>query len=210
VSFFEPPDGGRRVERTVIRKEPLGPDAQRQMRHEVAILERLRGVEGVAQLLDAPRCPASIVVADVGGTRLADMAKPLAMDDLIELAVELGRAVAGMHRRGVMHRDIAPANIVVSRGGAPCPVDFALATSLAEIRPEFTHHSEIVGTLAYLAPERPGVPAAGDGTALQVVLPLPTDWGHPPKSPAWREPSNPSSPARREEVDAADDEEELP
>ena len=38
----------------------------------------------------------------------------------------------------------------------PCLVDFALATSLAEIRPEFTHHAEIVGTLAYLAPEQTG------------------------------------------------------
>ena len=61
-----------------------------------------------------------------------------------------------MHRRGVMHRDICPANIVLRRDGAPCLVDFALATSLAEIRPEFTHHAEIVGTLAYLAPEQTG------------------------------------------------------
>ena len=61
-----------------------------------------------------------------------------------------------MHRRGVMHRDITPANIVLSGDGAPCLVDFALATSLAEIRPEFTHHAEIVGTLAYLAPEQTG------------------------------------------------------
>ncbi|HTW11833.1 MAG TPA: AAA family ATPase, partial [Solirubrobacteraceae bacterium] len=35
-------------------------------------------------------------------------------------------------------------------------VDFALATSLTEIRPAFTHHAEIVGTLAYLAPEQTG------------------------------------------------------
>jgi hypothetical protein len=35
---------------TVIRKEPLGPDAERRARHEAAILERLRGVAGVVQL----------------------------------------------------------------------------------------------------------------------------------------------------------------
>ena len=46
---------------TVIRKEPLGPDAQPRLRHETAILERLRGVAGVAQLLEAPRYPDSIV-----------------------------------------------------------------------------------------------------------------------------------------------------
>ncbi|MGO9350752.1 MAG: AAA family ATPase [Mycobacterium sp.] len=141
---------------TVIRKEPLGPDAQGRLRHEVAMLERLRGVAGVAQLLDAPRYPESIVMADVGGTSLAGRAKPLAVDELIGLAVRLARAVASMHRRGVMHRDITPANIVISGDGAPCLLDFALATSLAEIGSEFTHHTEIVGTLAYLAPERTG------------------------------------------------------
>ncbi|MET7398267.1 AAA family ATPase [Dactylosporangium sp. NPDC005572] len=141
---------------TVIRKEPLGPDAQRRVQHEVAILERLRGVEGVAQLVDSPRWPGSVVVADVGGVCLAALAKPLAVDDLLALGLALARAVAGMHRRGVLHRDVAPANIVISRDGALCLVDFALASSLAELRPEFTHHTEIVGTLAYLAPEQTG------------------------------------------------------
>ena len=64
--------------RTVIRKEPLGPDAERRLRHERAMLERLRGVAGVAQLVEAPRYPGSIVLADVGGTSLAERATPLA------------------------------------------------------------------------------------------------------------------------------------
>jgi predicted ATPase/signal transduction histidine kinase len=143
--------------RSVIHKEPLGPDAQRRLQHEVAMLERVRGVVGVAQLLDAPRYPGSIVVEDVGGMSLAGQVKPLAVDDLIAFAVELARAVAGVHGRGVLHRDITPANIVIcGGGGVPCLVDFALATSFAEVRPEFTHHTQIVGTLAYLAPEQTG------------------------------------------------------
>ena len=96
------------------------------------------------------------MLADAGGASLAGLARPLAAGELTGLAVGLARAVAGMHRAGVMHRDITPANVVVSGDGAPCLVDFALATSLAEIRPEFTHHSEIAGTLAYLAPEQTG------------------------------------------------------
>jgi signal transduction histidine kinase len=159
----------------VIRKEPLGPDGERRVRHEVAMLERLRGVAGVAQLAGAPRYPGSVVLADAGGASLAGAAKPLAVDELIGLAVELGRAVAGMHRRGVMHRDITPANIVLSREGSLCLVDFALASSFAEIRPEFSHHSEIVGTLAYLAPEQTGrtgrpVDQRADLYALGAVL----------------------------------------
>jgi serine/threonine protein kinase len=143
--------------RSVIHKEPLGPDAQRRLQHEVAMLERVRGVVGVPQLLDAPRYPGSIVVEDVGGMSLAGQVKPLAVDGLIAFAVELARAVAGVHGRGVLHRDITPANIVIcGGGGVPCLVDFALATSFAEVRPEFTHHTQIVGTLAYLAPEQTG------------------------------------------------------
>ena len=80
-----------------------------------------------------------------------------------------------MHRAGVLHRDITPANIVVSEDSAACLVDFALATSLAEIRPGFTHHAEIAGTLAYLAPEATGrtarpVDQRADLYALGAVL----------------------------------------
>jgi hypothetical protein len=52
---------------TVIRKEPLGPDAQRRLGREAAMLERLRGVAGVAQLAEAPRYQGSLVLADAGG-----------------------------------------------------------------------------------------------------------------------------------------------
>ena len=52
--------------RTVIRKQPLGPDAERRLRHERAMLDRLRGIEGVVQLLDEPRYPGSISLADLG------------------------------------------------------------------------------------------------------------------------------------------------
>jgi hypothetical protein len=86
--------------RTVVRKELLGPDAARRLQHELAILERLRGVMGVAQPVEAPRYPGSIVVADVGDTSLAGLVKPLAVDHLVDLGLELARAVAGMHRRG--------------------------------------------------------------------------------------------------------------
>jgi GAF domain-containing protein len=161
--------------RTVIRKEPLGPDAERRARHEAAILERLRGVAGLAQLAEGPRYRGSVVLADYGHTSLAALGRPLPARDLAGFVLGLARAVAGMHHRGVMHRDITPANIVVSSEGVPCLVDFALAASVAEIRPEFTHHSEITGTLAYLAPEatgRTGRPAdqRADLYALGAVL----------------------------------------
>jgi hypothetical protein len=80
---------------TAIRKEPTGPDAQRRLRHEVTMLQRLRGVDGVAQLVYAPRYPGSIMMADAGDTNLAAVAKPLAVDELLGLSVRLAGAVAG-------------------------------------------------------------------------------------------------------------------
>ena len=110
--------------RTVIRKEPLGPDGQRQLQHELAFLKRVRGVMGVAQVLDEPRYPGSITMADGGQVNLAQVIKPLAVDDLIGLAEQLARAVADMHGRGVMHRDICPANIVTFVRGRAVPGGF--------------------------------------------------------------------------------------
>jgi hypothetical protein len=87
-------------ERTLICKEPLGPDAQRRLRHEVEMIERLRGADGVAQLVHASPDPRSMVLEDAGASSLRESATPLASDELIELAVCLVRAVSGMHRRG--------------------------------------------------------------------------------------------------------------
>jgi diguanylate cyclase (GGDEF)-like protein len=143
---------------SVIRKEPLGPDAARRLRHELEILEMLSGVEGVVQLAPGvPPSPGSIVLADVGGAALAERAMPLDPVALVDLATSLARAVAGIHRRGVVHRDINPANIVVSgEHSRPLLIDFAMATTFATAQPGFVPYSEIVGTLPYMSPEQTG------------------------------------------------------
>ncbi|WP_243657866.1 diguanylate cyclase [Parafrankia sp. BMG5.11] len=151
---------------SVIRKEPLGLGAARRLRHEVEILERLSGVEGAVQLARgvAPQLAAgvapsadSILLVDVAGRALSERARPLDPAGLVDLAGSLARAVAGMHHRGVVHRNINPANLVVSGDeGALFLIDFALATTFATVQQGFVHHSEIVGTLPYLAPEQTG------------------------------------------------------
>jgi hypothetical protein len=108
-------------DRTLIRKEPLGPDAQQRPRREVEMLQRLRGAPGVAQLAKAADFPGSIMLVDASGTSPSGLAKPLGRNDLIELALKSGRVVAGMHFHGLMHCDITPANLVISCDGAPQP-----------------------------------------------------------------------------------------
>jgi PAS domain S-box-containing protein len=163
---------------TVVCKQPLGPGSVRRLRHETAVLERLAGVEGVPRLAAVPAGAGALALQDTGGVPLATMlsAERLDVAALLELAVDLADVVAGVHRRGVVHKDINPANIVVPGGGhSPVLIDFDLATTFAEERPGFTHESVIAGTLAYLAPEQSGrtgrpVDQRADLYALGVTL----------------------------------------
>jgi serine/threonine protein kinase len=142
---------------TVIRKEILGSDRRSRLRHEIEVLQRLSGVKGVVQLAASQTYAGSIILDDVHGAPLANISMPVSDQELVNLALELARVVAELHRRGVVHRDINPAKILMSHGPrTPCLVDFGLATTFAELRPEFTRHSEIVGALSYLAPEQTG------------------------------------------------------
>ena len=176
-------------ERTVIRKEPLGTDAQRRLRHEVGMLERLRGAEGVAQLVDAPQYPDSIVMEDAGRTTLAELAKPLDVDDLIALAVQLARALAAMHGRGVMHRDIAPANIVVSAERCPLPGGLRARDGVRRDPPRVHAPQRDRGDAAVSrARSRP----AGRG-GRSISAPTSTRWAR--RSTSWRRVSRRSAPA---------------
>ncbi|MCK9901969.1 diguanylate cyclase [Frankia sp. Cpl3] len=142
----------------VIRKEALGRGAELRLRHERETLRCLVGVEGVVQLAaGAEAFPGSMLLVDIGGTALSRRVTPLTPELLVTIAEALARAVAGVHDRGVVHRDICPSNIVVSTDGSRlCLIDFALATTHSSVRPEFTHHNAIVGTVPYLAPEQTG------------------------------------------------------
>src|SRR5690606_35512093 len=69
----------------------------------------------------------------------------------------LARTLASVHGRGVVDREVNPSNILLTEpAGQPCLVNFSHATMFTESRPQFAHHNEITGTLAYLAPEQTG------------------------------------------------------
>jgi diguanylate cyclase (GGDEF)-like protein len=138
-----------------IRKQLLGPGALARLRHEARMLERLLGLPGVSQLV-ATGPGTGLLLRDIGGSPLTGAA-PLGPARLVGLARDLARTLAGVHRRGLLHLDISPANIVQADPDSPPElIDFHLATLAAEEHRGFTHHSEIAGTLAYLAPELTG------------------------------------------------------
>jgi WD40 repeat protein/predicted Ser/Thr protein kinase len=72
----------------------------------------------------------------------------------VELFSEICEAVAYAHRRGVIHRDLKPGNILIDADGKPHILDFGLAKSSSEQGESLTRSGEFLGTLAYAAPEQ--------------------------------------------------------
>lgn len=79
--------------------------------------------------------------------------KNIELEDLLNIAAELARAVSYAHEHGIVHRDLKPANIIIDLEGHPQITDFGLAKIL-DTRSRLTRSDTIIGTPFYMAPEQ--------------------------------------------------------
>ena len=77
---------------------------------------------------------------------------PLALDDAIDIATQVGLGLSKAHAAGIVHRDIKPANLMVTADGTVKVLDFGLA-KLAGTE-GVTQTGTTVGTVAYMSPEQ--------------------------------------------------------
>jgi hypothetical protein len=145
----------------VLRRGFRHPQVLRRFEREAEMLGRLQhpGIANVYAFYRGDgRVPAHLVMELVSGPPITEyvQAHGLGARERIELVIAVCLAVQHAHERGIIHRDLKPANVLVSDTGAPKVLDFGIARAIGlDLHSSVqTAHGQLIGTLAYMSPER--------------------------------------------------------
>jgi serine/threonine protein kinase len=135
------------------------PAALSRLAHEYELKDELDGAWAVRPLeLVSEGGRSMLVLEDPGGEPLERLlGAPLDTDHFLRLAIDITVALGKLHRRGLLHKDIKPANILVNcADGLVRLTGFGIASRVPRERQTPEPPETIAGTLAYMAPEQTG------------------------------------------------------
>ncbi|GAB6901162.1 EAL domain-containing protein [Kineosporia succinea] len=144
----------------LIRREMRGVNAALRARHSAAVMDRLRGIPGVPQLVGPATGTVYHVRAFRGESLRGLMRSPkwhLDVPALVDVVVDLAALLTEIHGRGVVHSDLSPEVILLSvPQNRPFIVNFDRATLFSGEQPGYSHSNSLIQRLVYLAPEQTG------------------------------------------------------
>ncbi|MBB5417260.1 serine/threonine protein kinase, partial [Paraburkholderia atlantica] len=139
-------------------EQPM-PASLDRLAHELALKDELDSAWAVRPLkLVRENGQVSLAFEDPGGEPLARLlGTPLEIGYFLEIACGIAAALGKLHQRGLVHKDLKPAHILVHcADGQPRLTGFGLASRLPRERQAPEAPETIAGTLAYMAPEQTG------------------------------------------------------
>ncbi len=104
-----------------------------------------------------------------GGTLADQLGTPLPLDYAMGILGPIAAALDYAHARGIVHRDIKPQNVLLTREGTPVLTDFGLAKIVGP-GSGMTQAGSLMGTADYMAPELAGGAEAAGPAADQYAL----------------------------------------
>src|ERR1044071_4298415 len=105
------------------------PDARARFFDEARAIARLQHPNVVAIYRVAEVAGHPYLVSEyVRGRALHELPRPMPWRAVLDIAIDLARGLAAAHRRGVLHRDVKPANAILADDGCAKLLDFGLAT----------------------------------------------------------------------------------
>src|SRR5580693_4175489 len=150
----------------------------KKLEHEFSLRNELDSAWAVRPLsLSQCQGQPALVLEDPGGEPLDQfIVKPMEMTQFLRFAIGLAAALGALHKRGLIHKDLKPANIFVDFvTGQVWLTGFGIASCLPRERQPPALPESIAGTLAYIAPEQTGrmnrsIDSRSDLYALGVTL----------------------------------------
>src|SRR6516165_1085305 len=154
-------DNGNRLAVLLVAPAADHPSRTRldRLTHEYELKDELDGAWAVRPLeLVREGGRTLLVLEDPGGEPLARLlGAPMEMGDFLRIAVGIAASLGKLHQRGLVHKDLKPAHILVHcADGQVRLTGFDLASRLPRERQAPEPPETIAGTLAYMAPEQTG------------------------------------------------------